>query len=84
MEMVRGSLILSFSLLFIWLCRFLCHLLVLQFFLLVDDHLELFCDFWSSSCASWGLEFKIQTLYFLLSMYSSRGRLRNQMVNILV
>jgi hypothetical protein len=31
-------------------------------FLLLDDILELFFGFWSSSCASCGLEFEIQTL----------------------
>jgi hypothetical protein len=39
-----------------------CHLLVLRFFLLLDDLLELFCGSWSSSCASCGLGFEIQTL----------------------
>jgi hypothetical protein len=53
-------------------------------FPLLDDLLEIFFDFWSSSCASWGLGFKIQTLCFLLSMYSSSGRLRNQVVSFLV
>jgi hypothetical protein len=43
-------------------CRFSCHLLVLRFFLLLDDLLELFFGFRSSSCASFGLGFKIQTL----------------------
>jgi hypothetical protein len=48
-------------------------LLILHFFLLLDDPLELFFEFWSSSCASWGVRFEIQTLCLLLSMYSSRG-----------
>jgi hypothetical protein len=39
-----------------------CQLLVLRLFLLLDDLLELFFGFWSSSCASCGLGFKIQTL----------------------
>jgi hypothetical protein len=46
----------SFGLLFSY------HLLVLQFFLLLGDLLELFFGFWSSSCASCGHGFKIQTL----------------------
>jgi hypothetical protein len=58
------------------ICRFLCLLLVLRLFLL-DDLLELFVGFLSSSYASWGLGFENQTLCFLLSMDSSRGRLRN-------
>jgi hypothetical protein len=41
---------------------FSCHLLVLRLFLLLDDLLEVFFDFWSSSCTSCGLGFKIQTL----------------------
>jgi hypothetical protein len=36
-------------------CHFSCLLLVLRLFLLLDDLLELFLPFWSSSCASWGL-----------------------------
>jgi hypothetical protein len=50
--------------LFLWFCRFLCLLLVLWLFILLDDLLELFVSFWSSSCASWGLRFEIQTLCF--------------------
>jgi hypothetical protein len=53
---------LSFSLSFLFFCHFSYYLLVLRFFLLLDDLLELFFGFWSSSCASCGLEFKIQTL----------------------
>jgi hypothetical protein len=41
---------------------FFCYLLVLRFFLLLDDLLELFFDFWPSCCASCGRGFKIQTL----------------------
>jgi hypothetical protein len=52
---------LSFSLLFFDL-PFFFHLLVLRVFLFLDDLLELFFNFWSSSYASCGLEFKIQTL----------------------
>jgi hypothetical protein len=63
---------------------FLCLLLALRFFLFLDDSFELFLAFWSSSYASWGLRFKLQTLCFLLSMDSSRGRLRNQMISYLV
>jgi hypothetical protein len=62
--------------------RFSCLLLVLRLFLFLDDILELFVGFWSSSCASWGLAFVIQTLSFLLSIDSSSGRLRNQVVSI--
>jgi hypothetical protein len=54
----------EFLLLFSWFWCFSCLLLVLQFFLLLDDFFELFVGFLSSSCASWGLEFEIQTLCF--------------------
>jgi hypothetical protein len=40
-------------------CRFSYLLLVLRFSLLLDDLLELFLDFWSSSYASCGLGFKL-------------------------
>jgi hypothetical protein len=55
----------------------------LAIFPLLDDLLELFFSFCSSSCASWGFGFNLQTLCILLSMYSSRGRLRNQVVSSL-
>jgi hypothetical protein len=63
---------------------FSCLLLAFVIFLLLDVLLELFVGFWSSSCVSWGLGFKLQTLCLLLSMDSSRGRLRNQVVSSLV
>jgi hypothetical protein len=58
----RGSF--EFELLFAFslVCHFYCYLLVLRFFLLLDDILELFFGFWSSSCASCGIGFEIQTL----------------------
>jgi hypothetical protein len=53
--------------------------------LTLDDHFELVFGLWSFSCASIGLEFEIQDFVHLeLSMYSSRGRLRNQVVCVLV
>jgi hypothetical protein len=92
LESVRGSLVqgqflnlwveLFFA--FFFVCRFSCHLLVLRLFPLLDDLLELFFSFRSFSCASWSLGFEIQTLYFLLSMYLSRGKLRNQVASTLV
>jgi hypothetical protein len=66
------------------ICCFSCLLLVLQFCLLLDDLLKLFLAFWSSSYASCGIEFEVQTLCFLLSMDTSRGRLRNQVASSLV
>jgi hypothetical protein len=59
-------------------------LLALHFFLLLDDLIILFLALLSSSCASWGFGFKLQTLCFFLLIDSSRGRLRNQVVSILV
>jgi hypothetical protein len=52
-------MILGFSLLFSLVCCFLSLLLVLRFVLLLDDPLELFLAFWSSSYASWGFGFKL-------------------------
>jgi hypothetical protein len=69
---------------FTWLCRFSFILLAFAVFLVLDDLLELFVGFWSSSCASWPLVFELQTLCLLLSINSSRGRLRNQVVSSLV
>jgi hypothetical protein len=63
-ESVRGSVDFEFFLLFLWLCCFSCLLLVLRLFLCLDGRLELFVGFLSSSCASWGLRFEIQTLCF--------------------
>jgi hypothetical protein len=69
-ELISGGVlsfsILSLSLLFSLVCRFSCLLLALQFFLLLDDLLKLFLAFLSSSCASWGFGFELQTLCFLL------------------
>jgi hypothetical protein len=41
-------------------------LLVLRLLLLLDDNLDLFIGFWSSSCASWGFGFEIQTFLLVL------------------
>jgi hypothetical protein len=58
----RGSFEFELFIAFSLVCRFSCHLLVLQSFLILHDLLELFFEFWSSTCASCGLGFKIQTL----------------------
>jgi hypothetical protein len=85
-----SSFIFGFELFLVLLChfglvyRFLCLLLVLRLFLLLDGLNELFVGFCSSSYASWGLEFELQTLCVLLSLDSSRRRLRNQVVSSLV
>jgi hypothetical protein len=62
---------LSFSL----ICRVFCHLLVLWFLLLLDDLLELFFSFWSSSCTSCGLGFKIQTLCLCVVIVLIKGEI---------
>jgi hypothetical protein len=49
---------------FAWLCRFSCLLVTFVVFPLLDDLLELFLAFWSSSYASWGFGFELQTLCF--------------------
>jgi hypothetical protein len=46
------------------LCLFSWHLLACAVFLLLEDLLELFLLFGSSTYASWGLGFKLQTLCF--------------------
>jgi hypothetical protein len=68
-------LTLSFSLSFLLVCHFSYHLLALWFFLLLDDLLELFFDFWSSSCASCGIWFKIQTLYLCVVNVHIKGEI---------
>jgi hypothetical protein len=45
-------------------CRFSCHLLVLRFFLLLDDLLELFFGFWSCSYVSCVLDSKFKLCAF--------------------
>jgi hypothetical protein len=75
---------LGYSFQFCLVYHFLCHLLALQFFLPLDDLLKLFFDFWSSSCASCGLDSKFKLCAFVLSMYSSSERLGNQVVRTLV
>jgi hypothetical protein len=55
--------------------RFSSHLLAFAVFLLLDDIIEFFLGFWSSTCASWGFGFELQTLCFFLSIDSSRGEI---------
>jgi hypothetical protein len=59
-----SELFLALSCHFALLCRFSCLLLAFAVFPLLDDLLELFWLFGSSSCASWDLEFEHQTLCF--------------------
>jgi hypothetical protein len=61
-----------------------CLLLAFAIFLLLDDLFSFSCLFWSSSCASWCFGFELQILSFLLSIDSSRGRLRSQVISSLV
>jgi hypothetical protein len=44
---------------FAWLCHLSCRLLAFAIVFLLDDFLELFWLFGSSSCASWGLGFEL-------------------------
>jgi hypothetical protein len=90
----RGVLILSFSFSselflpllchFAWLCRFLCHLLAFTIFLLLDDLLELFLVFLVFYLCFMGSWIRTSNFMLLLSMDSSRGRLRNQVTSSLV
>jgi hypothetical protein len=70
--------------LFAWCAIFRAFYWLLRFFLLLDDLLELFFGFWSSSCASCVLDSNFKLCAFVLSLYSSRGRMRNQVVSTLV
>jgi hypothetical protein len=58
----RESFKFEFFFAFSFVCRFSRHFFVLRSFLLLDDLFELFFGSWSSSCASCGLGFEIQTL----------------------
>jgi hypothetical protein len=71
----RGSFEFEPFFAFYLVCCFSCHLLVLRFFLLVDDLLELFFAFWSSSCASCGLGFEIQTLFLCVVNVLIKGEI---------
>jgi hypothetical protein len=51
---VLGSIDFELFLPILWFCRFSCRLLAFVVFLLLDDRLELFVGFWSSSCVLWG------------------------------
>jgi hypothetical protein len=79
-SLIQGSLILSFSLILPLFVPFV------GFAVFPSSRWPswAFLSFWSSSCVSLCLGFEIQILCFLLSMDSSRERLRNQMVSTLV
>jgi hypothetical protein len=68
-----SELFLSLLCHFAWLYRFSRLLLALVVFLLLNHHLELFSLFGSSSCASWGLRFELQTLCFCCQMTHQGG-----------
>jgi hypothetical protein len=75
---------LNFSLLFLWFAVFLAICWFCVFFLLLDDLLELFFGFVHLVVLHVVLDSKFKLCAFVLSMYSSRGRLRNQVVSTLV
>jgi hypothetical protein len=56
-----------------FVCRFLCHLLSLLPFLLLDDLLEIFFGFWSSSCASWVMDLKFKLCAFYCQCNHQEG-----------
>jgi hypothetical protein len=66
------------------ICCFSCHLLILHFFLLLDDLLALSLTFGLLVVLHVVLDSKFKLCAFVLSMYSSRERLRNQVVSTLV
>jgi hypothetical protein len=80
----RGSFEFELFFTFSLVCLFSCHLLVLQFFLLLDDLLEFFLAFGLLVVLHVVLDSKFKLCVIVLSIYSSRGRLRNQAVSILV
>jgi hypothetical protein len=53
-------------------------------FLLLDDLLELFFGFWSSSYASWGLGFKLQTLCLFVINGLIKEEIKKQVISSLV
>jgi hypothetical protein len=60
--------------------------LVLRFFLLLDDLLERFLAFWSSSCASCGLGFELQIVLFVVNelIKGKIEKLSGQFVDLIV
>jgi hypothetical protein len=71
----RGSFEFELFFAFSLVCCFSCHLLVLWGFLLLDDILEFFFGFWSSSYASCGLRFKIRTLCLCVVNVLIKGKI---------
>jgi hypothetical protein len=74
---------LSFAIL-LGFVAFSCLLLAFVVFLLLDDHLELFLAFLVFYLCFMGSWIRTSNFVLLLSMDSSRGRLRNQVVRSLV
>jgi hypothetical protein len=62
-----SELFLALSCHFTWFCRFSCHLLAFAVFPLLDDLLELFWLFGSSSCASWVLDSNFKLCAFVVN-----------------
>jgi hypothetical protein len=78
--------ILNFSYLFFTILLglpLLRHLLTLQFFLPLDDLLEFFFGFWSSSCASCVLDLKFKLCVFCCQC-THQGGLINQVISTLI
>jgi hypothetical protein len=64
--------------------RFSCHLLAFTVFLLLDDFFVLFLAFWVFYLCFMGSWIRTSNFLLLLSMDSSRERLRNQVISSLV
>jgi hypothetical protein len=79
-----SELLLALSCHFACLCRFSYLLLAFAVFLLLDDLLELFLPFWVFKLCFMGSWIRTSNFVLLLSMDSSRGKLRIQVVSSLV
>jgi hypothetical protein len=77
-------LFLALSCHFSWLYRFSCLLFAFAVFLILDNLLELFFGFLGLPVCFMGSWIQTSNFVLLLSMDSSRGRLRNQVVSSLV
>jgi hypothetical protein len=79
-----SELFLALPCYFALLCRFSRSLLAFAVFPLLDDLLELFLAFWVFYLCFMGSWIRTSNFVLLLSMDSSRGRLRNQVDRYLV
>jgi hypothetical protein len=74
-EFVSESFEFELSFAFPWFIAFCAICDFCGVFILLDDLLESFFAFWSSSCASYSLEFEIQTLCLCVVNVLIRGEI---------